>query len=139
MFDTLPSDPGDAALVAAQCVFFDHGHRLANAGRFVGGSPAEARVVDLGVRLTHALRMTDRLRRDLVALHRLLALEEGPEDHDGDALVLAWINLASPKVEEICLLTDMLEDLLETIEPPPLHLPPAFRPTSVHFPSQPAA
>jgi hypothetical protein len=139
MFDTVPSDPRDAALVAAQCVFFDHGHRLANAARFVGGPSAEARVVDLGVRLTHASRMTHRLRRDLVALHRLLALEEVSETDDRETLILAGINLASSRIEEICLLTDLLQDLLETTEPPPLHLPPASRPAPIKLPAQVAA
>ena len=136
MFDTLPSDPRDAALVAAQSVFFDHGHRLGAAARFVGGPSAEARVIDLGVRLMRASRMTDRLRRDVVALHRLLALEEVPEGDDQHKLVLAGINLASPRIEEICPLTDLLEDLLETIKPPTFHLPPAFRPSPVKLPAQ---
>jgi hypothetical protein len=98
MFDTLPSDPRDAALSAAQCVFFDHGHRLAVAARSIGGPSAEAQVIDLGVRLTHASRMTHRLRRDLGALHRLLALDEVPEADGEHTLVLAGINLASPRI-----------------------------------------
>lgn len=136
MFDTLPFVPRDATLAAAQSVFLDHGHRLTAAARFIGGPSAEARVINLGLRLTHASRMTHRLRRDLVALHRLLALEEVPEADEGHTLVLSGINLASPRIEEICLLTDLLEDLLEMIEAPPLHLPPASRPTPLKLPAQ---
>jgi hypothetical protein len=70
MFDTLPSVPRDTALSAAQCLFFDHGHRLAEAARFVAGTSAEARVIDLGVRLAHATRMTPNIRRDLWTCRR---------------------------------------------------------------------
>ena len=96
MFDTLPSVPLDTALSAAQCLFFDHGHRLAEAARFVGGTSAEARVIDLGVRLAHATRMTPNIRRDLWALYCLLSLEDEPDRGDEETIVLADFNLASP-------------------------------------------
>lgn len=139
MFGTLPMAPRDAALAAAQCLFFDLGHRLAEAARLIGGLSAEAQVVALGVQLAHTPRMTDRIRRDLVALHRLLALDEVPADGLADAILLSGINLASPQVEEICVLTDLLEDLLETIGPRSLRLPPTSPPTPVHLPAQHAA
>ena len=139
MFDTPPSAPRDSALDAALCVFLDHGHRLAEAARLIGGLSAEAQVVALVVRLTHASRMTDRIRRDLVALHGLLALEEVSAGGPAETILFPEINLASPKIEDICRLTDLLEDLLETIAPHPLHLPPASQPAPVHLPAQRAA
>lgn len=74
MFDTLPSAPPDTALEAARGLLREHGHALAEAAHFVGGPSAKARVFNLGGRLTRATRMTDRIRRDLVAMHRLSAL-----------------------------------------------------------------
>ncbi len=133
MFDTFPSVPRDAALDAAQCLFFDHGHRLAEAARFVGGASAEARVIDLGVRLAHATRMTTKIRRDLWALYCLLSLEDEPDHGHEETIVLADLNLASPQIVEICLVTDLLGDLLETIAAPPVLLPPASQSTRVHL------
>jgi len=123
MFDTLPSVPRDTALDAAQCGYFDHGHRLAEAARLIGDPSAEAHVIDLGVRLTHAARMTDHIRRDLVVLHRLLSLDEVPEVDPAEIIFVSRINPASPLLEEICLQTDLLEDLLTTVAHPPILLP----------------
>jgi hypothetical protein len=139
MLDTSSILPRDAALDAARCLVFDHGHHLAEAVRLIGGPSAEALVIDLGVRLTHASRMTDRIRRDLVALHRLLALEEGPDFDPAETILLSKINLLSPQVEDICLLTDLLGDLLEAIAPHPLLLPPAPHPSALCFPPRHAA
>lgn len=133
MFDTLPSVPRDAALDAAQCLYIDHGHRLAEAARFVGGSSAEARVIDLGVRLAHATRMTTNIRRVLWALYCLLSLEDEYDCGHGETIVLSDLNLTSPQIADICLVTDLLGDLLETIAAPPVLLPPASQPTPVHL------
>jgi hypothetical protein len=139
MFDTLPIVSRDLALAAVQSLFFDLVHRLAEAARLIGGVSAEAQVVALGVQLANTPQMTDRIRRDLVALHRLLALDEVSAGSVAETTLLSGFNLASPQVEEICLLTDLLEDLLETIGPRSLHLPPASLPTPVQLPAQHAA
>lgn len=138
MFDTLPSAPQDTALEAVRGLFCEHGHALAEAAGFVGGPSSEARVFDFGRRLTRATRMTDRFRRDLVALHRILSLEESCAV-DAEILVLSGIDLTSPQIADICLLTDRLGDLSETIAAPPMLLPPAGRPALTRCPGPRAA
>jgi hypothetical protein len=83
--------------------------------------------------------MTDRLRRDLAALHRLLSLEEVPGHVDDEILVLSEADLASPRIADICLLTDLLGDILETIGGPTMLLPPASRPSLIQCPGPRAA
>jgi hypothetical protein len=138
MFDTLTSLPTNTALEAAQGLFLEHGHGLTEAAGFISGPSAEARVVALGRCLAEASRMTDRLRRDLAALHRLLSLEEVP-GHVDEILVLSDADLASPRIADICLLTDRLGDILETIAGPTMLLPPASRPSLIQCPGPRAA
>jgi hypothetical protein len=138
MFGTLPSVSRDAALAAVQSLFCKHGHRLAEAARLIGGPSAEAQVVALALDLVHASRMTDRMREGLTTLHRLLMLEEVQGAYPAEA-VLSGIDLGSSRIAEICLLTDLLGELLDMIPAPSLHLPPAVRSHPIRFPAACAA
>ena len=55
-----------------------------------------------------------RIRRDLVAFHRLLGLHDVGDPDRLETELFAAINPATAQVETICLLTEMLEDLLTT-------------------------
>lgn len=45
MFDYVPAEFCDEPTKLARCLFFDHGHKLAEAAAMLGGASAEARVV----------------------------------------------------------------------------------------------
>ncbi|MFC0200971.1 hypothetical protein [Paracoccus rhizosphaerae] len=75
MFDYLPTEIHHEPLSLAQRLFFNHGHDLAEAAAQLGGACGKARVVSCGLQIEAATRMTFRIRRELAAIHRLLALE----------------------------------------------------------------
>ena len=112
MFDAMTLVERDEHLEAARSFFCQRARELADAALLLGGPSAEARVIRCSKRLMTASRFDGGLRRDLVALHRLFSLRDAG---DADA-ALPDLDPASPEVEQICLLTDRLEDLLREIE-----------------------
>lgn len=115
MFDSLPTEPRDEILARVRCFFFDHGHELASAAAALGGAAAEARVVSCAIQLETTGRIGSRIHRDLVALHRLLALHEVGDPDTLETALFSTLHPASAEVETICLLTDLLDDLLSHI------------------------
>ncbi len=118
MFDILPLVACDEHLDAVRSFFCEHGHELAGAVRRLGGAAAEARVIDFALRLETADRFDGRLRRDLLALHSLIALRAGGADDPVEIDLFIDLDPASREVETICLLTDRFEDLLQDIGEP---------------------
>lgn len=116
MFDCLPT-PENTALDAVRQFILDHGHELAEAGRLLVGAGAEARVIACIVRLETAISIDSRMRRDLAAIHRLLALQDVGHPDNIETALFSQIDPASRDVETICLLTDRLETLIEAIRP----------------------
>lgn len=105
----------DSQLAAARAHFDEHGSALCNAAALIGGEAGTARVL----RLMSVLRETSRLswaaRRRLVDLHRLLSLDPVIDEFEPDLSFWVLLDPASPEVEELCLLTDRLYDLLVEI------------------------
>ncbi|MCR9151424.1 MAG: hypothetical protein NXH83_14730 [Rhodobacteraceae bacterium] len=116
MFDVHSNDIRCCGLSRARCFFAEHGHQLATAAALLGGAAAEARVVSCAIRLDGCMRIDRRLKQDLHALHRLLALEDIPDPDDPNGGFLPALDPASQDIELICLLTDMLQDLLSEVE-----------------------
>lgn len=109
---TLSADP-QLAIVRAH--FAKHGAALCNAAGLIDGDAGTARVLRLMSGLREASRLDRTTRRSLVDLHRLLSLDPVVDAFEPD--LSSWILLdpASPEVEDICLLTDRLYDLLVEI------------------------
>lgn len=109
---TLSADPG---LAAVRAHFAKHGDALCNAAGLIDGEAGTARVLRLMSGLREASRLDRATRRRLVDLHRLLSLDPVVDDLEPD--LSSWILLdpASPEVQELCLLTDRLYDLLVVI------------------------
>lgn len=112
MFDSLPNEPRDEILDQVRCFFLDHGHELASAAALLGGTDAEARVVSCAIRLETAGRINRRIKGDLVTLHRLFTLQNVGDPDSLETALFSSLHPASPEVERICLLTDMVADLL---------------------------
>ena len=117
MFDYLHTEAHDKPLALARCLFLDHGHGLAEAAAKLGGASGEARVVSCALQIEAAPRMTHRIRRELGALHRLLSLADVGDPECLETQLSSTLDPASSEVETICLLTDLLADLLEQIGP----------------------
>ena len=116
MFDSLPVDNHGAVLAAVRLFFANHAHELADAARLLGGAAAEARVVSCGLRLETATRIDAPIRRDLASFHRLLALTDVGDPDRVETELFSTVDPASRQVDTICLLTEMLEDLLGAID-----------------------
>ncbi|MEQ8342990.1 hypothetical protein [Marinovum algicola] len=116
MFDYLPTEDRDPSLDLARCFFSDHGQDLADAAARLGGACGNARVVSCALQIKTACRMNHRIRRDLVALHRLLSLEDVGDPACLETELFGALHPANPQVETICVLTDMLSNLLTQID-----------------------
>lgn len=116
MFDHVPADIRDEPLILARCLFFDHGHRLAEAAAMLGGASAEARVISCALQLQDASKVTPPIRRDLVTLHQLFSLDRVGDPACVETAFFSAMNPASREVEVICLLTDMLADVLAALK-----------------------
>lgn len=68
------------------------------------------------IRLETARRIDRRIERDLIALHRLLSLENVGDPDSLEAALFAMLDPATPDVDRICWLTDRLDDLLRDID-----------------------
>ena len=115
MLDSHPFESRDATLTAVRRFFVDYGHELADAASLLGGAAAEAKVISCGLYLETAGGIDVRIRRDLTAIHRLLALEDVGEADRIETELFAMLDPESRRVETICILTDKMEDLLRAI------------------------
>ncbi|GGH36601.1 hypothetical protein SAMN05444007_108291 [Cribrihabitans marinus] len=105
----------DLQLTAVRVHFDKHGSALCNAARLIDGEAGTARVLRLMSGLHEASRLERATRRRLVDLHRLLSLNPVVDDLEPDLSSWVLLDPASPEVEELCLLTDRLYDLLVEI------------------------
>ena len=113
MFDFLPPVPqGVPPLDAVQKFFAEHGDELARAAGLLGGDAAKARIRKCGSRLASAVSIDPSTKRDLVALHQLLSLQNVGDPDRIETELFAAIHPASREAEEICLLTDRLSEVL---------------------------
>jgi hypothetical protein len=89
---------------------------LQNAALVLGGGLALKRVQYLLDHLSTSRELNRRARLDLVALHQLFTLEYVGDPEKLEAALFAEIDPADPMVEDICLLTDQLEDHMRAID-----------------------
>ncbi|MGX9856387.1 hypothetical protein ACR03S_13235 [Limimaricola variabilis] len=116
MFDFARTEPRNKALDFARSIFVDHGGDLAEAAALLGGAAGEARVASCALQLATAARVTPRIRRDLEVIYRLLTLENVGDPHCLETELFSMLDPASPEVETICMLTEMLDTLLSEVE-----------------------
>lgn len=102
----------DPQLATVRAHFGQHGTALCNAATLIAGDTGAARVLRLISDLRSATRLERTHRKSLVDLHRLLSLDIAHDNQDAE--IPCWMSLdpANPKVEQICLLTDRVFDLL---------------------------
>ncbi|WP_112323977.1 hypothetical protein [Oceanibium sediminis] len=105
----------DLQLAAVRAHFDKHGSALCTAAGLIDGEAATARVLRLMTGLREASRLDRATRRKLVDLHWLLSLDLVGDSLDPELWSWPLLDPASPEVEELCLLTDRLYDLLVEI------------------------
>lgn len=116
MFDSCSMEAPDEVLDQVRRFFFDHGHDLATSASLLGGAAAEAHVFSCGSRIEAVDRIDGRIRRSLAVIHRLLSLADVGDPNNLESALFSALDPASAEVETICLLTDMLADLLRGID-----------------------
>lgn len=109
---TLSADPG---LTAVRSHFAETGAALCNAAGLIDGVAGTARVLRLMSDLREATHLNRGIRRRLVDLHRLLSLDPVSDGFEPDLSSWVLLDPGCPEVEQICLLTDRLFDLLVEI------------------------
>lgn len=115
MFDYCPTKARFDFLERIRRFFLYNGRDLALAASLLGGATAERRVTSCGERLATAHRIDHRLRRELIAIHRLLSLEHVGNPDNIETALFSNLDPGSTEVEIICRLTDMLDDLLREL------------------------
>ncbi len=105
----------DLQLATVRAYFAEHGTALCNAAGLIDGEAGTARVLRLMSGLREASRLDRTTRRRLVDLHRLLSLDPVVDAFEPDLASWMFLDPARPEVEEFCLLTDRLFDLLVEI------------------------
>tara|TARA_R110002012_G_scaffold196179_1_gene364453 strand:+ start:674 stop:1078 length:405 start_codon:yes stop_codon:yes gene_type:complete len=116
MFDTCSTEARSDLLERIRRFFFYNGHDLALAALQLGGATAEKRVTSCAKRLATARRVDQHIRRELKAIHRLLSLENVGDPDNIETALFSNLDPASAEVETICLLMDMLDDLLQELD-----------------------
>ncbi|RAZ81735.1 hypothetical protein DDV93_22340 [Cereibacter johrii] len=112
-----PAPPAGILLLRA---FFDRERAaIAAAAELLGGRPARERALRLATRISDAPRMTALLRRELVALLRLLSLDEVDDPYSDAAGFFAGIDPADPAVHNICRLSEAFETTLAALDAAP--------------------
>ena len=116
MFDVRSHATHQDLLDQTRCFFAEHGHQLASVAGMLGGAAGEAKAVSCALRLDECERIDRRLKRDLEAVHRLLTLHGHFDPTAPNSDFVPTLDPGSREVETICLLTDLLQDLLCRIE-----------------------
>ena len=94
-----------------------HSEALQNAALLLGGKPALKSTFDLIQGICSSPALTRRLMAGLVRLHELLSLEHVHNPERPEWAYFAYLDPAAPYVEDICLLSEALKDLLTQLNP----------------------
>lgn len=95
---------------------YQHDEALQSASLVLAGQFALKRTQSLLDEIRSANAMTRRLQRGIVELHKLLSLYYVHDENRIEAAYFADLDPSDPYVEEICLLTEALTDLLYRID-----------------------
>lgn len=107
MFDVNP-----IGATALQKLFHDHVEKIQNAALLLGGQSELARVQRVVDDLNWSPQITSRTQREIMHLHELFTLQHVHDEDRPESAFFAMLDPASPEVEDICLLTDRLEDAI---------------------------
>lgn len=89
-----------------------HSEALQDASLLLGGKPALKTTLALIDDICSAPVLTRRLRQGLMRLHELLSLEHVHDPNRPEAAYFADFDPSAPYVEDLCLLTEALQDVL---------------------------
>lgn len=94
----------------------DYSEALQNAALLLGGQWALKRVQFLVDHLATNRALTRRAKSDIVALHKLLTLQNVGDPERIETALFSNLDPADPVVEELCLLSDALLDHMRAVD-----------------------
>ena len=107
------------ALAALREFLSTNSEALQNASLLLGGQPALRATINIIDDLGNTRVLSRRLQADLSRLYELLSLTHVHDPDRPEAGHFAMIDPAWSGVEDICLLSDQLSDLLDAVGNPP--------------------
>lgn len=105
------------ALTNLRSFVFTNSEALQNASLLLGGQPALHRTRGLIDNGSTARALTRGMRTEIQAFYDLLKLVHVSDPHRSEAGFFALIDPAWPVVEEICLLSDKMSEVIEAFTP----------------------
>lgn len=93
-----------------------HFSPLKNAAFLLAGEYGSKRVTSLLYDILRATSLTRRIQLEIVELHKLLSLHYVDDPKRIESACFAEIDMGDPFIEEICLMTDGLTDILQRME-----------------------
>lgn len=117
MFDTISisgteRSPADAPYARVLAFVEEHSNALRQAAELLAGRQGAKLAASIVEDLSDAKCVSRRCRRNLENLLDILALQNVDDPDREEAACFAALDPASPVIEEICLLTDGLRDVL---------------------------
>ncbi|WP_052245250.1 hypothetical protein [Halocynthiibacter namhaensis] len=109
-------DLSNDTMFSMRAFMASHSEAVQNAAFLLGGRPALRNAKTLLDEIASTLVMTRRLGHLLLDLHALLTLQNVHHDDTIEAACFADLDPASPIVEDICALSDELEDEMQKLE-----------------------
>ncbi|MGJ8595352.1 hypothetical protein [Sulfitobacter sp.] len=110
----------DPALAVLREFTSTNSEALQNASLLLGGQPALRATIRILDDLRDAHALTRRMRADLQRLYELLSLTHVHDPDRPEAGYFAMIDPEWSAVEDICLLSDQLSDLLDAFDDQPV-------------------
>ena len=114
----MPFDSNPGTLARLQLFATTHHTSLISAAELLGGAAGGRRCARLLGELSNACAMSRRLRSELDWLHGLLTLERVHDFGGEEAACFALIDPTDPRVDEVCLLSEVLGEQLEALPAP---------------------
>lgn len=106
---------GDPALGITSAFLDEHATALLNAAALLGGPTAQRRCLRLLSKIAESSSLSMSLRLELIWLHQLIAVQNVGDPDTEETAHFGMLDVMDPRVEEICLETDRLFDLLVAI------------------------
>ena len=104
------------SLAAFQTYAREHYEAFQNAALLLGGTFAAKRARSVLEDVMSAQTITRRMQIEMVEMHKLLSLHYVDDPERVEAAYFAEIDVSDPFIEDICLMTDQLTDILHSLK-----------------------
>lgn len=104
------------SLSTLQTYAHEHFEALQCAALLLGGAFAAKRARSVLEDVVSAQTLTRRMQIEMIEMHKLLSLHYVDDPERVEAAYFAEIDVSDPFIEDICLMTDQLTDILQNLK-----------------------